>query len=98
MAQGLAQGLVQRSGGQAAGPARPGARVLCLVVELCGLTFRANDPSKSNVIAAALFGDGAAAALLEASGADNPDGARSEERRVGKACVRTCRSRRRRAP
>ena len=47
-----------------------GAKVLCLVVELCGLTFRANDPSKSNVIAAALFGDGAAAVLLEAA----PDG------------------------
>ena len=44
-----------------------GARVLCLTVELCGLTFRANDPSKSNVIATALFGDGAAAVLLEAA-------------------------------
>jgi alkylresorcinol/alkylpyrone synthase len=38
------------------------------VVELCGLTFRASDPSKSNVIATALFGDGAAAVLLEAPG------------------------------
>jgi alkylresorcinol/alkylpyrone synthase len=43
--------------------------VLCLVVELCALTFRANDRSKSNVIATALFGDGAAAVLLEAPGA-----------------------------
>ncbi|HUA52381.1 MAG TPA: 3-oxoacyl-[acyl-carrier-protein] synthase III C-terminal domain-containing protein [Candidatus Sulfotelmatobacter sp.] len=46
--------------------AKPGTRVLFLVVELCGLTFRADDVSKSNVIAAALFGDGAAAALIEA--------------------------------
>ena len=51
--------------------ARPGARVLLLVVELCGLTFRAIDVSKSNVIAAALFGDGAAAALIQ-TGGDGP--------------------------
>ena len=43
---------------------RPESRVLFLVVELCGLTFRVNDTSKSNVIATALFGDGAAGALL----------------------------------
>jgi len=43
---------------------RPGALILFLVVELCGLTFRSNDFSKSNVIATALFGDGAAAAVL----------------------------------
>jgi alkylresorcinol/alkylpyrone synthase len=44
--------------------ATPGRRVLLLVVELCSLTFRNGDPTKSNVIAAALFGDGAAALLL----------------------------------
>lgn len=44
--------------------AHPGARVLLLVVELCGLTFRPNDLSNANVVATALFGDGAAAALL----------------------------------
>ncbi len=43
---------------------RPDARYLFLVVELCGLTFRSNDHSKSNVIATALFGDGAAGALV----------------------------------
>jgi len=43
---------------------RPGSNVLLLVVELCGLTFRPNDGSKANVIATALFGDGAAAAVL----------------------------------
>ncbi|MBT5570155.1 MAG: type III polyketide synthase [Alphaproteobacteria bacterium] len=43
---------------------RPDSCVLFLVVELCGLTFRVNDISKSNIIATALFGDGAAGALL----------------------------------
>lgn len=43
---------------------RPDSCVLYLVVELCGLTFRVNDTSKSNIIATALFGDGAAGAIL----------------------------------
>jgi alkylresorcinol/alkylpyrone synthase len=51
--------------------AHPGARVLFLVVELCALTFRKMDQSKSNIIATALFGDGAAAALLD-SESDGP--------------------------
>ena len=42
----------------------PGRRVLLIVVELCGLTFRRGDSSKSNIVAAALFGDGAAAAVI----------------------------------
>lgn len=50
---------------------RPGTRVMCLVVELCGLTFRVNDTSKSNIIATALFGDGAAGAIL-GTGLDGP--------------------------
>jgi len=54
---------------------RPGSRVLCLVVELCGLTFRASDPGKSNVIATALFGDGAAAVLLESPAGGTAPGA-----------------------
>lgn len=45
--------------------ALPGRRVLLLVVELCGLTFRRDDASKSNIIATALFGDGCAAALVD---------------------------------
>jgi alkylresorcinol/alkylpyrone synthase len=44
--------------------ARPGSRYLFLVVELCGLTFRVNDTSKSNIVATALFGDGAAGAIV----------------------------------
>ncbi|NKB56830.1 MAG: type III polyketide synthase [Alphaproteobacteria bacterium] len=47
--------------------AKPDARWLLLVVELCGLTFRSGDLSKSNIVATALFGDGAAALLIENS-------------------------------
>lgn len=46
----------------------PGARVLFLVVELCALTFRKDDLSKSNIVAAALFGDGAAGAIVSSCG------------------------------
>ena len=46
--------------------ARPQTRVLFLAVELCSPTFRRADTSKSNIIAAALFGDGAAGAILSA--------------------------------
>lgn len=42
----------------------PHELVLYLVVELCALSFRRDDFSKSNIVATALFGDGAAAALL----------------------------------
>jgi alkylresorcinol/alkylpyrone synthase len=44
--------------------AMPGRTILLLVVELCALSFRHDDLSKSNVVATALFGDGAAAALV----------------------------------
>jgi alkylresorcinol/alkylpyrone synthase len=44
--------------------ADPEALVLFLVVELCALSFRRDDFSKSNIVATALFGDGAAALLL----------------------------------
>lgn len=48
--------------------ATPGSRVLLVVIELCTLAFRADEMTKSNVIATALFGDGAAAAVLSTSG------------------------------
>jgi alkylresorcinol/alkylpyrone synthase len=51
--------------------ASPGSRVLLVVVELCGLTFRRGDLSKGNVVATALFGDGAAAAIISSRG-DGP--------------------------
>lgn len=42
--------------------------VLLLVVELCSLTFRLDDLAKSNLVATALFGDGAAAMVLSPDG------------------------------
>lgn len=50
---------------RAAAMARAGAGlVLFLVVELCTLTFRRGDYSAANIVATALFADGAAAALV----------------------------------
>ncbi len=77
---GCAGGVLGLSRAAAMAQARPGSKVLCLVVELCGLTFRANDPSKSNLIATALFGDGAAAVLLESP---TPGGAPNAGLRLG---------------
>ena len=48
--------------------AAPGETVLFLVVELCALSFRGDDWSKSNIVATALFGDGAAGVLLSTKG------------------------------
>jgi alkylresorcinol/alkylpyrone synthase len=43
---------------------RPDATILLIATELCGLTFMPGDPSKSNLVACALFADGAAAAVI----------------------------------
>ncbi len=61
---GCAGGVLGLARAAAMARAAPGSLVLFLVVELCGLTFRNSDVSKSNIIATALFGDGAAAALV----------------------------------
>jgi alkylresorcinol/alkylpyrone synthase len=42
----------------------PKHRALVVSVELCSLAFQLNDRSKSNIIAAALFADGAAACMI----------------------------------
>jgi alkylresorcinol/alkylpyrone synthase len=44
--------------------AMPEKAVLLLVVELCTLSFRRRETTKSNIVATALFGDGAAGAVL----------------------------------
>ncbi len=46
----------------------PGKAVLMVTVELCSLTFQYNDRSKSNLVGAGIFADGAAAAVLMAGG------------------------------
>lgn len=63
---GCAGGVLGLARAAALAKADPAARVLFLVVELCGLTFRYADRSKSNLVATALFGDGAAAAVVSA--------------------------------
>jgi alkylresorcinol/alkylpyrone synthase len=46
----------------------PDRAALLLVAELCTLSFRLGDFSKSSIVSAALFGDGAAAAVIRADG------------------------------
>jgi alkylresorcinol/alkylpyrone synthase len=48
--------------------AMPDKAVLLLVVELCSLSFRRSDDAKSSIVATALFGDGAAALVLDCRG------------------------------
>ncbi len=80
---GCAGGVLGLSRAAALARAQPGSRVLLVVVELCGLTFRSNDQSNGNIVATALFGDGAAAVLLSGE-ADGPRlGAAGEHRWPG---------------
>ena len=50
---------------------RPGSHVLLVAAELCSLTFRLDDWSTTNLVATALFADGAAAAVVSTDG-DGP--------------------------
>jgi len=51
----------------------PDQHALLLAVELCSLTLQHTDVSVANQIASALFGDGAAAAVLSGRALANPD-------------------------
>ena len=44
--------------------ANPGKNILIVVIELCTLAFRLDEMTKANIVATAIFGDGAAAAVL----------------------------------
>jgi len=66
---GCAGGVLGLARAATVAKSEPGSLVLFLVVELCALSFRRDDFSKSNIVATALFGDGAAAALLSTQGA-----------------------------
>jgi alkylresorcinol/alkylpyrone synthase len=61
---GCAGGTIGLARAASMAQSEPGKLVLFLVVELCALSFRRDDFTKSNIVATALFGDGAAAALL----------------------------------
>ena len=60
--------------------ADPSARVLLIALELCSLTFQRHDHSKRNLVAAALFGDGAAAVIVAGKDAPRPPRAGSRPR------------------
>jgi alkylresorcinol/alkylpyrone synthase len=45
---------------------KPGSVVLLVAVEICTLAFRLDELTKANIVATALFGDGAAACVLRA--------------------------------
>ncbi len=58
--------------------ASPASQVLLVAVELCSLSFQPNDRTKRNLVAASLFADGAAAAVVsgaEAAASADPPGA-----------------------
>lgn len=61
---GCAGGVSGLSVAQSLAAARPGTRVLLVVVECCTLSFRADRMQKADIIATVLFGDGAAAACI----------------------------------
>ena len=61
---GCAGGVLGLARAAAVARAAPQSRVLFLDIELSSLTFRHQDRSKSNLVATALFGDGAAAAVI----------------------------------
>lgn len=65
---GCAGGVLGLARAAALARAAPESRVLFLVVELCALCFQKNDRSKSNIVATALFGDGAAGAIVSCRG------------------------------
>jgi alkylresorcinol/alkylpyrone synthase len=60
--------------------ATPGAVVLFVAVELCSLAFRMDELSKADIVATALFGDGAAACVLRAGEGGFASLVHSEER------------------
>lgn len=65
---GCAGGALGLSRAAALAHSKPGSHILFLVVELCTLTLCPDDRSPANMIATALFGDGAAAAVLTTEG------------------------------
>ncbi len=65
---GCAGGAIGLARAAAMAASLPDRAVLFVVVELCTLAFRRYDDGKSDIVATALFGDGAAGALLRCGG------------------------------
>ncbi|WP_353202953.1 hypothetical protein [Polynucleobacter sp.] len=68
---GCAGGISGLSLGVQLARARPGSVVLLVVVELCSLWFHQDTLTKANIVASALFGDGAAAVVLSTARAND---------------------------
>lgn len=69
---GCAGGVLGLARAAALARATPGATVLLLVVELCTLSHRVGDATPADVVASALFADGAAAVLLRVDSDGGP--------------------------
>lgn len=65
---GCAGGVLGLSRSAQLSKADPGKNILLLVVELCTLTFCIQHKTKQNVVATALFGDGAAGIIINTHG------------------------------
>ncbi len=61
---GCAGGVSGLSIAQSLAVGKPGAKILLVVIETCSVSFRADRLQKADIIATALFGDGAAAACV----------------------------------
>ncbi|MBI1876798.1 MAG: stilbene synthase [Chloroflexi bacterium] len=66
---GCAGGVAGLAHAAALAKSMPPKAVLLVAVELCSLTYQSSDLSKANLVATSLFGDGAAAAVLQMGGA-----------------------------
>ena len=69
---GCAGGVSGLSLGTRLAKAEPGSKVIVVAVEVCTLAFRADELTKSNIVATALFGDGAAAVVLICDDEEGP--------------------------
>jgi alkylresorcinol/alkylpyrone synthase len=61
---GCGGGVAGLSLGNRLAQSRPGSTVLMVAVEICSTAFRLDQLTKANIVATALFGDGAAACVL----------------------------------
>ena len=64
---GCAGGVAGLALGAELAMARPGSIVLMVTIELCSLAVRRDQPNMANMVALALFGDGAAAVVLSSA-------------------------------
>jgi alkylresorcinol/alkylpyrone synthase len=69
---GCAGGVAGLAHAAALAQSMPHKAVLLVAVELCSLTYQRRDYSKANLIATSLFGDGAAAVVMQMAG-DGPE-------------------------